>query len=418
MNSWEFMRIRGISLRVHPSWFFVFIYFTSTASFQLNTLADEGITYIDSWVMGLITSILFFISVLLHEFGHCVAALNEGVQVKSITLFFLGGVSKVVKECSTPMGTLRIALAGPLTSIALAIGFVSAGSFLLDSNLIISNICQQIGTLNFLVGIFNLLPVLPLDGGVVLKSLVWRYSGSQIKGIKFAIFSARFVSFLFFSLGLLLMLNGNLIFGLWIIVIGLLGVSSSRAQSQFLRIQKILCEFKVNKVHARDYRVVEDRLSVRAISRSTPISKKTTKEYQWILLCRDGRWVGYLTELILKDIPVQMWDEKKLYEYSIPLTELPSIIENDPLWKAIINLEKSDKGRLLVLSLAGLPIGTVDRVDIGKSVLKEIGLTLPDEFIRSAKKQNAYPLGLSLPSIVDSMLTSGLINNQNSFNPR
>jgi len=114
----------------------------------------------------------------------------------------------------------------------------------------------------------------------------------------------------------------------------------------------------------------------------------------------------------LKNISVQNWDKKFLYEFSHPINELPSISEKESLWKAIIKIEKTKDGRLLVLSVSGLPLGTLDRVDIGKAVLNKIGLNLPDQLIKIARKENIYPIGLNLHTIAKSMISSDLEENQ------
>ena len=142
------------------------------------------------------------------------------------------------------------------------------------------------------------------------------------------------------------------------------------------------------------------------------MNKDNVFNEEWILLCREGRWVGYVNEKILNNISVQNWDKKFLYEFSFPKNELPSISEKESLWKAIIKIEKTKDGKLLVLSVSGLPLGTLDRVDIGKSVLKQIGLDLPDQLIKIARKENIYPLGLNLFNIAQSMDSSDLEEDQ------
>ena len=135
---------------------------------------------------------------------------------------------------------------------------------------------------------------------------------------------------------------------------------------------------------------------MKVLSKYNSLNKDNVFNEEWILLCREGRWVGYVNEKILKNISVQNWDKKFLYEFSFPINELPSISEKESLWKAIIKIEKTKDARLLVLSVSGLPLGTLDRVDIGKAVLKKIGLNLPDQLIKIARKENIYPIGLNL----------------------
>ena len=406
MGSWEVMKIRGIPLRIHPSWFLVFLYFTLSARDQFETLMDGQASIWNGWVIGTFTSSLLFLSVLLHELAHSFVAIGEGIKVQDITLFFLGGMANLEKECTTSKGSLKIAISGPAVSLVLAFIMILLSNKLFESNFILSNLFKQVGSLNLLIGAFNLLPIMPLDGGVILKSLIWYFTGSKRAGIKAAIASAKLISFLAIFVGFLSILRGNLYMAICFSIIGLFVFSSSRSQSQIIQIQKILSELYVNQVCGRSYRVLEDDLPVKVLSRHNSRTKDNILNEEWILLCREGRWVGYINEKVLKDISVQNWDKKFLYEFSSPINELPSISEKESLWKAIIKIEKTKDGRLLVLSVSGLPLGTLDRVDIGKAVLKKIGLNLPDQLIKIARKENIYPLGLNLFDIAESMVST------------
>jgi Zn-dependent protease len=392
LGSWEVMKIRGIPLRIHPSWFLVFLYFTLSAKDQFETLLNGQASIWNGWVIGASTSSLLFLSVLLHELAHSFVAIGEGLKVRDITLFFLGGMASLEKECPTSKGSLKIAISGPAVSLLLAFLMSLLSNNLLVSNFILSNLFKQVGSLNLLIGVFNLLPIIPLDGGVILKSLIWYFTGSKRAGIKVAIASARLISFLAICFS----------------IIGLFVFSSSKSQSQIIQIQKILAELYVNQVCSRSFRVLEDDLPVKVLSKDMSFNKNNFSNEVWILLCREGRWVGYVNETILKNISVQNWDKKFLYEFSQPINELPSISEKESLWKAILKIEKTKDGRLLVLSFSGLPLGTLDRVDIGKAVLKKIGLNLPDQLIKIARKENIYPLGLNLLNISQSMDSSDL----------
>ena len=412
MGSWKIMKIRGIQLKIHPSWFLVFLYFTLLARDQFETLLDGQASIWNGWVIGFFTSLLLFLSVLLHELAHSFVAIGEGLKVRDITLFFLGGMANLEEECTTSKGSLRIAISGPTVSLLLAFLMILLSNTLLGSNLIISNLFKQVGSLNLLIGVFNLLPIIPLDGGVILKSLIWYFTGSKRTGIKVAIASARFISLLSIFVGVIILIRGSFYVAFCFFIIGLFVFSSSKSQSQIIHIQKVLSELYVNQVCSRSYRVLEDDLPVRALSKHNPLNKDNCCNEEWILLCREGRWVGYVTEKILNNIPVQNWDEKFLYDFSSPIKELPSIGEKESLWKAIIKIEKIKGGRLLVLSLAGLPLGTLDRVDIGKAVLMKIGINLPDQLIRVARKKNVYPIGLNLPKIANLMIQSDLEDDQ------
>ena len=412
MESWEVMKIRGIPLRIHPSWFLVFLYFTLSARDQLETVLDGQVSILNVWLIGILTSLFLFFSVLLHELAHSFVAIGEGIKVRDITLFFLGGMANLEKECTTSKGSLKIAISGPIVSLLLALTMMLLSNALLGSNLIFANLFRQVGSLNFLIGVFNLLPIIPLDGGVILKSLIWYFTGSKRAGIKVAIASARFISLLSIFVGVALLINGSFYVAFCFLIIGLFVFSSSKSQSQIIQIQKILSELTVNQVCSRSYRVLEDDLPVRALSKYNSLIKDNTSNEEWILLCREGRWVGYVTEKILKNIPVQNWDNKFLYDFLSPIDELPSIDEKESLFKAILKIERTKDARLLVLSISGLPIGTLDRVDLGKAVLKKIGLNLPDQLLKIARKDNIYPIGLNLHNIAKSMISSDLEDGQ------
>ncbi len=413
MVSWEVMKIKGIPLRIHPSWFLVFLYFTLSARDQFETLLDGQASMWNGWLIGAFTSVLLFLSVLLHELAHSFVAMGEGLKVRDITLFFLGGMANLENECQTSKGSLKIAISGPIVSLLLAFLMILLSNNLSVSNIVFSNLFKQVGSLNLLIGLFNLLPIIPLDGGVILKSLIWYFTGSKRKGIKVAIASARLISFLSIFIGIFSLLNGRFYVSICLFVIGLFIFTSSKSQSQIIKIQKILSELYVNQVCGRSYRVLEDDSPVRVLSKFNSLNKDNFSNEEWILLFREGRWVGYVKEKILKNISVQNWDKKFLYEFSLPIDDLPSISEKESLWKAIIKLEKTKEARLLVLSVAGLPIGTLDRVDLGKAVLEKIGLNLPDQLIKVARKENIYPIGLNLPSIAKSMISSDLEEDQN-----
>ena len=412
MDSWEVMKIKGIPLRVHPSWFLVFLYFTLSAREQFETMLDGQASIFDGWLIGVFTSILLFISVLLHELAHSFVAIGEGLKVRDITLFFLGGMANLEKECKTSKGSLKIAISGPIVSLFLAFLMILLSNNLSVSNLVFSNLFKQVGNLNLLIGLFNLLPIIPLDGGVILKSLIWHFTGSKRTGIKVAIASARLISFIAIFLGLFSLLSGSFYVAFCLFIIGLFIFTSAKSQSQIIQIQKILSELNVNQVCSRSYRVLEDNLPVKILSKTNSLNKNNDSNQDWILLCREGRWVGYVHEKILKNIVVQNWDKKFLYEFSLPIDELPSISEKESLWQAIIKIEKTRDARLLVLSSAGLPLGTLDRVDIGKAVLKKIGLNLPDQLIKVARQENIYPIGLNLSQIANSMASNDLEDSQ------
>ena len=127
----------------------------------------------------------------------------------------------------------------------------------------------------------------------------------------------------------------------------------------------------------------------------------------WLLVCDRGRWQGVIDDRPLQELPVQRWDSDRIGDHIQPLSSLPSIQESAPLWQAVQQLEDSGRQRLLVLSPAGLPSGTIERPELGEAVLAKLGLRLPQPLLEAARRQGTYPLGLALPQVVRSMLASG-----------
>ena len=400
-EGWQLFKIVGIPLRIQPTWLFAVAIFTTL--FQPRYAATiEPVAL--SWGLALFTTLLLFTSVLLHELGHALMALREGVKVVSITLFHLGGIARVEKECPTAMGNLRIAAAGPLVSLTLALAMLLGAAALATQQPQLTLLLTQVGLLNLMLGLFNLLPGLPLDGGLILKALVWQVSGSKKRGVEVASASGRVLSTLMIVMGGVLLWQGAGINGLLLILIGWFGLGANRSETQMLFLQKILQDLKVEQAAGRAFRVLEADQPLRRMSQIRLQTSKTSGAADWVLVCRQGRWVGWIDDRPLRDLPVQQWDQQQVADHMKPLNELPSISCTAPLWQAVDALEASTEGRLLVLSAAGLPNGTVDRSDVGDAVLKRLGVSLPPSVLSAARQQNTYPMGLvMLPQVVASM---------------
>lgn len=411
-DGWQLMRIRGIPLRVHPSWFIILVLFTLVFQQDAALLPGASGSPALSWLLGLATALLLFVSVLLHELGHSLVALREGVKVVSITLFLLGGVARVERECSTPMGSFRVAAAGPAVSFLLAGLLLATQHAAGHANPLFGNLVERLGYLNLVLALFNLLPGLPLDGGLILKALVWQFTGSQRRGIQVATATGRLLSLTAIMLGVYLFLRGGGFTALWLVMLGWFGMGASRSQSQTLVLQQLLINLNVGPASSKRFRVLEADQSLRSLSQMRLRGAESENDLlpDWVLVCRSGRWLGYVTDQPLKDLSVQYWDRQTVGEHMRPLAELPSLQESAPLWKAVLALEQSEHGRLLVTGAAGLPSGTLDRSDVGEAVLKGLSLKLPAPLLEASRRRNDYPFGLPLLQAVTSMRASGLLD--------
>ena len=404
-EGWQLLKIRGIPLRIHPSWFVILGLATVAFQQQFSQELTGQATAPLLWGLGFLTALLLFASVLLHELGHSLVALSQGVQVRSITLFLLGGVASVERECSTAMGSLLVAAAGPLVSLLLA-GLLLAGSHgAAHASPLLGAMCQELGVLNLMLALFNLLPGLPLDGGLILKALVWQVTGSQRKGVKVATASGRFLSLLAIGMGVVVLLRGGSVGGLWLMLLGWFGLGAARNQTQLLALQAVLRELKVKDAAQRRFRVLEASASLRELSRLR--LREGEGPADWLLVCDQGRWKGRIDDTPLQQLPVQCWDRERIGDHIQPLEGLPSIDENAPLWQAVLQLDQGETNRLLVLSRAGLPSGTLDRPELAETVLEKLGVKLPSPILEAARRQGIYPLGMALASVARSMQASG-----------
>jgi Zn-dependent protease len=438
-EGWQLLKIRGIPLRIHPTWFIILgvatLAFEGSYRIALGSTVGPGLL----WGVAFVTALLLFVSVLLHELGHSFVALAHGVKVRSITLFLMGGVASVEKECATPMGALLVAAAGP--AVSLLLGFALIGSIHGASHLspVLGALVTELGRLNLMLAFFNLLPGLPLDGGLILKALVWQVTGSQRRGVEVANASGRFLAYLAIGLGTVLLLRGSP-GATWLILLGWFGLGAARSQTLMLQMQRALRELRVRDVAGRRFRVLEASTSLRRLSelrlepgRATvatgggpasgpangPASEAEAEgPPDWLLVCDRGRWQGVIDDAPLQNLPVQRWDSERVGDHLLPLDTLPSISESAPLWQAALQLEETGSPRLLVLSPAGLPSGTLERPDLGQAVLERLGLRLPPKLLAMARRQNTYPSGLPLGQVSQAMVASGEVSSSSSDSGR
>ncbi len=410
-EGWQLLRIRGIPLRIHPSWFLILA--VATVAFEQHyrlSLAGSaaGLPALPwLWGLGLVTALLLFVSVLLHELGHSLVALSQGVQVKSITLFLLGGVASVERECSTAIGALLVAAAGPAVSLVLGLSLLAASHSAAHLAPWLGVMVTELGSLNLVLALFNLLPGLPLDGGLIVKALVWQVTGSQRRGVQVANASGRLLAYLAIGLGALLLLRGAGMGGAWLLLLGWFGLGAVRNQQQMLQLQAALTALKVRDAAARRFRVLEASASLRDLSRVRLTEESPAGPADWLLVCDRGRWQGVIDDATLQALPVQRWDSDRVGDHLQPLSSLVAIAEDAPLWQAVQLLEERNAPRLLVLSPAGLPSGTLERPDLGVAVLEKLGVKLPEPLLQAARRHNTYPLGLALPQVVRAMVASG-----------
>ncbi|MDD4170094.1 MAG: site-2 protease family protein, partial [Desulfotomaculaceae bacterium] len=243
-------KIREIEIEVHFSWLLIFALVTfmlATSYFpQFYPEWDPALM----WVLGSLLAVLFFVSILLHELSHSLVSIDQGIPVKKITLFIFGGIAQIERDPDTPLKELKVAIAGPAMSVFLYVLFMSLAftcDFLEISPAAVVSF-NYIATANLVLAIFNLVPAFPLDGGRVLRAIIWHFKGDMQHATKIASsMGSIFGYFLMFN-GAFLALAGNLFNGLWFIFIGWFLNQASRSSYQQIVFSDI---FK--KIHVSEF---------------------------------------------------------------------------------------------------------------------------------------------------------------------
>jgi Zn-dependent protease/CBS domain-containing protein len=377
-------RIAGIDILVHWSWLGIFglLTFYLATGFFADVYEDWSPT--QSWVVAVIAVLLFFGSILLHELSHSLVAKRLGLPVKNITLFIFGGVSALEKEPETAKQEFQVAIVGPLTSFVLGIMFgviAVAGHALGKESSPPFAIAEYLAVINIAVGIFNLLPGFPLDGGRVLRSALWARSHNMLTATKWASNSGRYISFGLIALGVVSILTGSFIGGVWFVVIGWFLRNASEQSYQQLIFRTSLEGTKVGEVVNRAYasappdifldQLVSDFLFGRS-QRCVPVVVA-------------GDLIGLVSMSDLPKFPRDQWTQISVFRAMTPRERLQVVTPDDDLAQALAMMATYDVHQLPVIE-SGAFIGFVTRADV-------LGLIQ----IRTELGQHSPPLSTSEP---------------------
>ena len=218
-GSFKLVTLAGIDIRLHYTWLLAFVLIAWSLAAGYFPMSGEASGSIGYLLLGAITAALLFASVLVHELGHSLVARARGLQVDNITLFIFGGVSNITREPSSARDEFLISVVGPLFSLVLAGVFYVVGRALpLDSAP--GSVARYLASANLLLGVFNILPAFPLDGGRVLRSSVWVVTGSMRRATQLASYIGQTAAFLLIGWGVLQVLTGDVFGGTWIGFIG------------------------------------------------------------------------------------------------------------------------------------------------------------------------------------------------------
>ncbi len=410
MRSLQIFKIRGIPFKLHPYWFAILFLFSWSISNQVYLTSGEIYNIKEAWLIGFLTSFFLLSTIIFHEVFHTFVSLNQGVKIKNITFYFLGAVLQIEKDCQTALGNIKISIVRPLLcfSTALILIFISNPS---ESNeQIYTNILNRVAILNLFLGFLNLIPIGSLDGGNLLKSTIWYFSGSKNKGRNFLNKLTLILSILVFILGIICLFSFNFYYGLLLTFLGLFGINSSKSENQFFKIENILKLSKVSDLKFKPLKKIEFNSNFVQLNNVVKSRKdKQDKKDKYLFLTNSGRWDGFIEEKILKSVSVKKWDSTFVGDFKKPIKKFESVNFSTELWRAIEKIEKSNEGILLVLNSADIPLGIIDRNKIGYFVFNKLGLNLPSNLISKFNNKDQYPLGIQLPKIIKLMRKKGEI---------
>ncbi len=354
-------KIYGIPIFINPNWFFIFALISYSFVSQYDALHLDLPTA-RLWGLGLITSLLFFGSLVFHEMAHSVIAKHYKIPVASITLFVFGGVARIGRDPSRAIEEFNIAVAGPVSSFLLAGGFWlvarSAGS-----NLILHTLAGSLAWLNFSLALFNLLPGFPLDGGRIFRGIVWGWTKDYSRSTRIAARSGQIVAYGMIALGVVMAVNGymnhgDIIGGMWLGFIGwflLTAAQQSRAQADA---RGALEGLRVSDIMTPDLPTIGREISLEDYAREMVRTGRRAH-----LVVAHDQLVGLMTAEALQSVPQTDWDVTSVQAVMLPKQKLHWAAPEEPALSLLDRMRNVGMQQMPVIA-AGNVVGIVTRDSI------------------------------------------------------
>ncbi len=336
-------KILGIPILLDPSWLFIF---GLLAYLPQSTFAEKYPQWPTSqhWVVGVFTSLLFFGSVLFHELSHSVVARYYKIRVVSITLYIFGGVSRIGRDPSKAIQEFNIAIAGPIANIALAAFFFGL-STLFPSDEKLTALTTYLAGANFLLGACNLAPGFPLDGGRILRAIVWGITKDFNKATRAAGTGGKFIGYGIIAYGAWCAWKGNLSAGAWYGLIGFYLLGAANDSVTQLAVRETLRGLSAADVMSQEVPIISGSLSLEDYGAEV---LRTGRRYH--LVVTDDRLVGLMNVQALHAVPREEWEHNSVQSVMLPRERILWASQDEPLQRLLERLFAADINQMPVVS--------------------------------------------------------------------
>jgi len=374
-NTISLGRIWGIPVGLDPSWFLIFIFMTWTLASSYFPAEFKNWPQLQYWVVGAVTAIMLFVSVVLHELGHSLVAMRYKIPVNSITLHVFGGIAQIGAEPPNALAEFWIAIAGPAVSFGLAIIFQLLQSVITGIEPLLA-LLKYLAYINGTLALFNLIPGFPLDGGRVFRAIVWGASHNLRKATLIAASLGRAIAFGFILYGVLQVLNGNLGNGLWIAFIGWFLESAATGQVQQQTVHDLLEGHLAQQVMNKNYITIPVGTILQNL-----VDRQILAEGKRCFVVTDeaNQVVGLLTLHHIKEISKTDWPDRTAGQVMTPLNQVKWVPPTAPIKAALEEMDQNGVNQLPVM-VDGHIQGMLTREDIISFLRTQVELGLHRNF--------------------------------------
>lgn len=339
-------RILGIPIYLHPSWIIIFVLITLSLATQYTQQHPQW-SPAQHWIAGILTSVLFFSSVLFHELSHSKVALHYMIPVLSITLFVFGGVARIGKEPGSAKQEFNIAVAGPLASYFLAGVFYGVARLFPFSEMVGALAIWLAGT-NAALATFNLLPGFPLDGGRIFRAIIWGVTNNYVRATKIAGTSGKLVAYGMILFGAWYAMQGQWAPGLWLAFIGWFLLTAAQESVAQVAIREALAGLRAADVMSHDVPIIGGSLSLEDYGAEV---LRTGRRCHLVLT--DDRMVGMMNVHTLNAVPREEWANTSVQAAMIPREQVLWATPEEPLLGLLERLLAADINQMPVVAGAG-----------------------------------------------------------------